>query len=107
MGVARKMKCYNSGQIGKIGYLTALANFRKADKEIIGMGMLPVNPLNNGLKPSRPWVMHMAVDILMLASCGNAYFQKNWKESRGARIEYKVAKFLGITIWFEENEGCE
>ena len=107
MNVARKMRCYNSGQIGGIGYLTVISNFRKANEEITRMGLYPVSPLDNGLRPSRPWVLHMAVDILILASCGNAYFQKNWKKSRGARIEYWMAKFLGITIWFAENEGYE
>ena len=32
---------------------------------------------------------------------------QNWKSSRGARIEFRVAKFLGIQIWFQNNPGEE
>ena len=99
------MKCYNYGKIGGLPYLKAYKNFEKADREISGMGFTPVNPIVLGLKPSRPYWMHMVWDILLLSCCGHIYFQKDWKTSRGARIEFRVAKFLGIQMWFQGNPG--
>lgn len=105
--IPRKKRCYNSGKIGGFNYLYALRKFRDADNIIRMMGMHPVNPMNNGLKPSRPYWLHMAVDILMLATCGNIFLQKDWRQSRGARIECRIARFMGLTVWEEDNRGLD
>lgn len=107
MKTNRQQRCYNSGKIGGLTYLTALQNFAVADRAIRRLGLIPVNPLNNGLKPNRPWVLHMIVDLLLMATCQSVYFQRNWRTSRGARIEYRLALLTGMDIWTEENEGCE
>ena len=102
-----RQKCYNSGKIGGISYIVAYGNFKKADAEITCMGFTPVNPIIRGLKPSAPDWAHMIVDILLLARCRHIYLQRNWKDSRGARIEHKVARFLRIQVWYQENPCCE
>lgn len=98
-------RCYNSGKIGGLPYLEAYNNFERADREIINMGFSPVNPIVMGLKPSRPYWMHIVYDILLLSSCGHIYLQRNWQESREARIEFRMAKFLGLQMWFQKNPG--
>lgn len=105
--IPRKKRCYNSGKIGGLNYISVINKFKSANLEIERRGMHPVSPLDNGLKPSHPYWLHMAVDILMLARCGNVYLQADWQTSRGARIEYRVAKFLGLNIWEETNVGLE
>ena len=55
----KNIKCYNSGKIGGLSYLQAYKNFENADQEIAAMGFTPVNPIILGLKPSRPYWMHM------------------------------------------------
>ena len=102
-----RQKCYNSGKIGGLSYIVAYGNFQKADEEIKAMGLVPVNPMIQGLKPSAPYWAHMITDILLLARCRHIYLQRNWQDCRGARIEYKVAKFLRIQVWYQENPGCE
>lgn len=106
-GKTRKQKCYNSGKIGGLNYLVAYDHSHKADGEIEAMGFTPVNPIKQGLKPSAPYWAHMIADILLLARCRHIYMQRNWKESRGAKIEYKVAKLLRIQIWYQDNPCCE
>ena len=101
----KKNKCYNSGKIGGLSYLQAYKNFEQADREIAEIGLTPVNPIILGLKPSRPYWMHMVWDIRLLSRCGHIYLQTNWKDSRGARIAFRMAKFLGIQIWFQGNPG--
>lgn len=103
----RNIRCYNSGKIGGLPYEEVERKFALADREIRDMGLVPASPLRNGLNPSRPWLLHMAVDICMMASCGNIYLQRDWRTSRGARIEYRIALFLGMGVWFADNPGCE
>ncbi len=96
--------CYNSGKIS--GLKDASRNFRKADFEIIDMGYNPVNPMVHGLERfgygHAPWFLHIIIDLLMLVCfCRVAYFQKNWMESRGARIEHFVSKLLLIKIIYQ------
>ena len=81
------IKCYNSGAISSLTYLTARNNFLKVDRTIEDLGMKPVNPMEVtwGIRPSAPWIVHMMKDILLLMGCHAVYFQRNWKQSRGAR----------------------
>lgn len=97
------IKCYNSGAISSLTYLTARNNFLKVDRIIEDLGMKPVNPMEVtwGIRPSAPWIVHMVKDILLLMGCRAVYFQRNWKQSRGALWEYKVARWLGKEMFFE------
>lgn len=100
-------RCYNSGKISDLPYLVANRNFGEADKEIEELGLTPVNPMLKGMKFSRPWFVHMIADLCLLATCRHIYLQTNWKESKGAQIECRIARFLGIQIWFQDNPGCD
>lgn len=103
----RSIRCYNSGKISGLTYLTAVKNFEESDKVIREMNLIPVSPIEKGLKPSRPYWLHIIWDLCLLLTCKNIYFQRNWEESKGARIEYRAAKLLGMDMWFETNPGCE
>ncbi|MEG2599113.1 MAG: DUF4406 domain-containing protein [Muribaculaceae bacterium] len=59
----------------------------------------PVNPLNNGIKPERPWLLHMVVDIATLLRCDAICMLPDWRDSRGARLERRVAKILRIPVF--------
>ena len=98
----RNWKCYNSGKISGLPYLTAYNNFLAADKQIRAMCYDPVNPMAEcWLNPDAPWILHMAVDLWKMLWCEAVFFQKNWPDSRGARIEYKLALTLGKTILYQ------
>lgn len=102
MSQTEKKRCYNSGKISGLPYLTAYNNFLAADKSIREMGYEPVNPMaERWLKPSAPWLMHMAVDVWKMLGCRAVYFQRNWDDSRGARIEYQIALALGKEIFYQ------
>ena len=93
--------CYNSGKIS--GKDDAFRAFKRADFEIIDKGFNPINPMRCGLPESFPWLLHMVVDILILVfTCRYAYFQSNWKESKGARIEHRVCKLLLIKRIYQD-----
>lgn len=86
-----------SGRVSGIKYENAKKNFRKAEKLMESEGLFPVNPLKL-CKQEWSWLRCMIVCLWYLAKCDNVYFMRNYKKSRGARIEYKVAKWLGKTI---------
>ena len=78
--------------------LQAYSNFELADRQIALRGYTPVNPMKKQWpKYSAPWWLHMVVDLWALIGCDAVYFQRNWPESRGARIEFQAA------LWFEKD----
>lgn len=99
-----KYRCYNSGPISSLGFITALNNFKAADEAIEDLGMEPVNPMEVtwGLRPKDAWFLHMAKDILLLMSCRAVYFQQGWESSRGANIEFRIARALGKEIYIQK-----
>lgn len=99
-----KEKCYNSGKITGLPRCKVFDKFHGADFAISALNYRPVNPLYNGLSCKSPWFLHMIVDLCMMFQCKAAYFQKDWKESRGARIEHSLAKRTGKHIIYQEKE---
>lgn len=94
-------RCYNAGKISGLSYLGALNKFQKFDKVIRERtGMTPVNPMIHGLNPSSPWWRHMLYDLGLMVRCDMVFFQPDWVESRGAKIEHAVARLLGKTILY-------
>ena len=93
------MKIYISGKISGLDPNDIRAAFYQAAHEISLRGNTPINPLENGLKPERPWILHMVVDIWMLIRCDAIHMLPDWEDSRGAKVEYKVAKLLRKQIF--------
>lgn len=98
----QRRQCYNSGKIGGLPLPVAARKFHLADKEIMELGYIPVNPMKNCLKWSDPWILHMIVDVCNMLGCNAVFFQKDWMDSKGARIEYKIAKFFGKELIFQK-----
>lgn len=101
--MGKRKKCYNSGKITGLPRLTAWFNFERADREIEALGYKPVNPMvEQWIDPNAPWLLHMIVDIWHLLWCKAVYFQKNWADSRGARIEFQIALWLDKELMYEQ-----
>lgn len=60
-----------------------------------------LNPAHTpmGLKSPKAYIM---IDIAMLFECDAIFMLKGWGESKGARLEHALAEFLGIDIYYEE-----
>lgn len=101
--MGKKKKCYNSGKITGLPDLVAYNNFLAADKEIESLGYIPVNPLaERWLSPKAPWLLHMIVDVWHMLWCRAVYFQKNWEDSRGARVEFQLALMLDKELIYQK-----
>lgn len=49
------------------------------------------------------WSTCMMVCLWNLVKCSTVYFMRGWHESRGCRIEFKVAEMFGKRIIFGED----
>jgi len=50
------------------------------------------------------WRLSMVVCISKLVSCRHVYMLKDWRDSRGATIEYKLSSLMRKNIIFEDEE---
>ena len=95
------IKIYNSGRISGLSRENVVNKFAEADETIKAGGFLPVNPLKSWVPEWCPWLVHMAADIILLMRCDAIYMQKDWEQSRGARIEKKIAEKIGLKILYQ------
>lgn len=96
---------YLSGRISGLTPQQAEANFRLAERQLT---LAPpyyknvVNPLDiRPLFGIKNWYTYMAADIWQLIWCDDIFMLYNWSESRGAKIEHKISKFLGLNIYYQ------
>ena len=88
-----KTKVFISGQVSGLEYYVAYGNFSYADRQLSSMGYQVINPMKICRK-NWSWLRCMAKCLWAITFCHKIYQLDNWKESRGARIEYKWARFL-------------
>lgn len=99
-----KIKVYISGAISNLPYNDAKAMFDKATQELSSQNFEAVNPIDNGLDKDSPWSTHMRADIKALLDCDCIYMLKTWKNSKGARLEHKIADELGLGIIYQSEK---
>ena len=97
------MKVYISGQITGLEAPEALKNFNKAENVLKLLGHRVVNPMKIN-KPGDSWKQCMITDIKALMDCDAIYMLSNWINSRGARIEFCIAKETDLSIMYEDEE---
>ena len=77
--------------------------FADAEKHLRLQGLHPVNPFEiSPINNTKKWEDYMVDDIRELFTCKAIFLLKNWKNSKGARMEYAIAKEMGIKIMFEK-----
>lgn len=74
-------------------------------------GLVPVSPLDNGLPWNAPWEDHVKTSLRMMLCCDGLYVLEGWEDSRGCRLEVKLARDLAMNVTFagerEEEPSCE
>ena len=86
------MKVYISGPIS--GTDDYMERFAEAQKDLEARGYEVVNPalINSYLPISTIWDQYMDVSLALLSICDAFYMLPGWEKSRGASLEYAVAK---------------
>ncbi len=92
------MKVYISGRITGLPYDEVEMNFNLAENRLKEEGFEVANPLNNGLSANHTWCEHMKADIKLLMECDTIYLLKGYQDSKGAMIEYDLARILGYDV---------
>jgi hypothetical protein len=96
------MKVYISGKISGLPIKQAKAKFKASEQLLKLKGYTPINPFKiTPYNEGTTWHEYMLADIISLFYCDAIYMQRDWGMSKGARIEYGIAKELGLTIFFE------
>lgn len=90
-------KCYIAGKVSGMPYSRALCKFQRAENYLRQKGYLVVNPTRL-CKSHWGWYRCMAVCLWNLLWCSHIALLDNWQDSRGARVEYKLAKLLNKKI---------
>lgn len=93
---------YISGKISGCSRKDVEAKFKRAEFYLEGFGYKTVSPLKNGIPSGFPRIIHMICDIFMMFFCDSIYMLSDWQDSKGAKLENKIAYFLGKAVFFEE-----
>lgn len=96
-----KMLQYNRSKIYVSGKMRGLpdhgfALFNDASARLRAEGFEVFNPAENPEQPS--WEEYMKYDLANLVKCDFVYVLDNWRDSRGARIEVRLARELKIPV---------
>jgi hypothetical protein len=97
-------KMYISGQITGIEQ-EAPGLFKKAEEEVRLLGYEPVNPVTIPHEHDKTWQSYMREDVKAMCSCEAIYMLNNWTNSKGARIELRIAKELGLEVHHQSKIG--
>lgn len=78
-------------------------SFYAAAVHILESGALPINPHDvcYFLPPGSSWVAYMRANIPALCEADEIYMLRGWWRSRGARLEWIIAKCLGYKVRYE------
>jgi len=97
-------RIFISGKITGLSREEAGDNFYNVEAKFRAEGHECFNPIRMADKVgwNLPYNYYMSECLKELPYCDAIYMIKNWRESRGAKIEYMVAKQLGLDIMYEE-----
>ncbi len=96
------MKIYIAGKIS--GDRTYKKKFKKAERALKKKGHSVMNPAWLGDYKDFTWFDYMMVSGAMQRRCEAVLFLPDWKQSDGARIEYKRAKNARQKIFYSLND---
>ena len=86
---------YISGPMTDLPRLNYPAFFAAAE-QLRSKGWPTVNPADSALPLDLPWATYLRADIVILAGCTHVALLPGWERSKGAKLEVRIAKALGM-----------
>lgn len=96
-----KEKIYISGKITGLDHEEAYKMFWDAQTKYESVGFEVVNPMKLNHDHDGTWQNYMRIDLIEMLSCNHIFMLKGWENSKGANIEYNLARELGFKIIFQ------
>lgn len=94
------MTFYISGPITK--NKDYVEDFERAKRRLRNQGIAVINPVDYAqIAPGKSWEHYMRHDLQSLSIADGIYMLRGWRHSKGARLEYKIAKALKLEILYE------
>lgn len=95
-----------SGQCSSKGFDIAEIDFKKTELLLIEENYKKVINIFDliDVVDEKTWKDYMIETYKFLLDCNAIYMQKGWKKSKGAQIELHIARTLGYTIIFEDEQ---
>lgn len=105
MSEEKTTRVYIAGKISGMDREEAVELFEVAQLVIEVNGHEAVNPFEVAEEsPRKEWQDYMCECHRALLMCNAVLMLPNWHDSRGARIEYAVAREMGIPVYFGTRE---
>lgn len=95
------MPIYISGKISGLPQSEVKTKFQTAFENLKGAGHTIISPVNLPHNHNGSWEAYMKECIINLMKCDSIYMLSDWKTSKGAVIEYELAKLLKIEVLYE------
>lgn len=89
----KQIKVFISGKVSGLEYYVAYGKFSNAERTLQQMGYATVNPMRI-CKRNWSWLRCMIKCLWAIIFCDKVHQLPDWRDSRGARIEYRWAKLL-------------
>jgi len=99
----KEHKTYISGKVAGIPIENIEKKFKIAEKYLVSIGMVPINPIKNGLTEKNSEHEHLIKDLPLLLGSNSIFVLDNWFDSKQSRIELKIAQEYGITVIYESS----
>jgi len=104
--IVKKM-AYEPACIYLAGPMSGIADhnfpaFNAAADALRAEGHQVVNPADHGQVLGAQWADYLRFDLIRLAKCTRIHMMKDWHTSKGATLEYLVARQLGMEITYAE-----
>jgi hypothetical protein len=92
----KKQKIYISGKITGDPYYAI--KFRSAEHPLEKAGYAPVNPCLVVPADCESWTEAMKLALRAMLVCDGVALLPDWKKSKGAKIEERLAREIGIPV---------
>lgn len=93
-----KPKIYIAGKVTGLKIEDVTEKFKSVQKELEADGYEVVNPIEVVQDPNTSWKNAMKLCIAALVQCNSIYLLPCWEDSKGAQVEYNLAKAIGLRI---------
>jgi len=94
------MKTYVAGPMSGLPDFNFPA-FHAEAARLRACGDTVLNPAENAEPPCKSWEGYMRMAIAQVVQCDAVFMLSGWEDSRGARLEHRIAKELGLTIAYQ------